>query len=375
MSVNNNTHKPERVGHKLGNKRGSAMILLAVCIVTLFAFAMIAIDGAILMTSRTQLHSAADAAALAGASGLLDGGQAEAIARAMDYSSYNEAVQQTMSPVVINANDVSFPEQWVVRVRTHRTAATGDPLRTYFRRVINPFTSNMADMTAIAAARAFDVCGARCLRPWAIPDRWDDVNVNGIFDAGEMYDAAATGYNAPADVGLTIMLKTGNPNQAIASGIFFPVNYPPIDKYPGEDPLTGGNWYREFISECEPYVVEPGDRLQLEPGNMVGPTKQGMEALINKDPNAYWDPGSKSIVNSAYGLSPRIALVPFFDPTLPPTSGRNEVLVTKLGAFFIESLAGGGEVYGRFIEITTQGVACAGGAGGPSFLKGIVLVE
>ena len=69
-----------------------------------------------------------------------------------------------------------------------------------------------------------------------------------------------------------------------------------------------------------------------------------------------------------------MGLVPFFDPTLPPSSGRNYVTVAKLGAFFIESQGPGGSVTGRFIQITTQGNPCAGGLGS-GLVKGIVLVE
>ena len=109
---------------------------------------------------------------------------------------------------------------------------------------------------------------------------------------------------------------------------------------------------------------------------MVGPTKQGMEDLIAQDPTAQWDPINKTIINSAYGISPRIGLVPFFDPTLPPTSGRNSVFVSKIGAFFIQSVSSGGEVNGFFIQITVQGQPCES-EGGPStaLVRGIILVE
>ena len=374
MSVRTH-HSP--TGDKLSlirNERGSALIMVAVAIVAMFAFAVLAIEGSILMTTRTQLHSAADAAALAGGTGLIEGSQAEAVNRAIDFASYNEAYQVGSDPVVITADDVSFPRPDIIRVQTHRTRATGDALRTYFTRIIDPGSDNQAEMTAVAAARVYDVCNARCLRPWAIPDRWNDTNANGVFDAGEFYDPMTTGYLAPGDIGSIITLKVGNPQQAIASGIFYPVDYPPMDDPSGQAPLTGGNWYRNWISECCPWVVGPGDRLQLEPGNMVGPTFQGMDALYLQDPNASWDAGSKSIVNSAYGFSPRIGLVPFFDPTLPPTSGRNWVTVTKLGAFFIDQI-NGNEVKGRFIQVTTQGLACSYNGLGSSFIKGIVLVE
>ena len=346
--------------------------MVAVAMFALFAFAVLAIDGALLLTTRTQLHAAADAAALAGASGLLEGSQNTAIERAINFASYNSAVQDTKAPVIITAADISFPEPDVIRVRTHRTEATGDALRTYFRKVISPFTT--ADVTAVAAAKVYDVCGGRCLKPWSIPDRWDDANDNGAYDEGELYDPDITGYQAPGDVGVGITLKVGNPQQTIAPGIFFPINFPPLDNEYGEKPLTGGKWYETWISDCTPYLVEVGDRLQLEPGNMVGPTKHGMEDLIAQDPNAEWDPGSKTVVGSDFGLSPRIGLIPFFDPTQPPSSGRNFVTVVKLGAFFIESTGPGGQVNGRFIQISTQGIPCPGGTSS-SFIKTIVLVE
>ncbi len=355
-----------------GSKRGSTLIMVCVSLTALFAFAVLAIDGAILMTAKNQLQSAADAAALAGASGLLAGSQDEAVGRAMDFSSANRAVEQDQTPVVISAGDVTFPESDVCRVRTHRTVATGDPLRTYFVRVISP-GSTASDMTAVAAAQAFDVCGSKCIKPWVIPDRYNDINGDGECDPGE-YDPDVTGYRAPVDVGVEITLKVGNPHQTIAPGIFFPCDFPPLDNEEGIKPYTGGDMYRQWISECEPFMVEEGDRLQLEPGNMVGPTSQGMDNLIAQDPGARWDSGTHTVVNSAFGLSPRIGLVPFFDPTLPPTSGRKWVTVTKIGAFFIESIKGNGDVTGRFMKVTIGGVPCGTGLGN-SLVKGITLIE
>jgi hypothetical protein len=349
--------------------------MVTVSIVAMFAFAVLAIDGAILMTTRTQLHAAADAAALAGASGLIDGTESDAIDRAINFASYNKAYEVGSDPVIIGPEDITFPEENVIRVTTHRTAATGDPLRTFFLRVINPLSNNTSDMTAVAAAKAYDVCSSRCMKPWAIPDRWNDANENGVWDDGEVYDPIGTGYVAPVDVGATIVLKVGNPQQAITSGIFYPVDFPPLDNPDGESPLTGGSWYENWISGCSPYVVGVGDRLQLEPGNMVGPTTHGMDDLVAQDPGAYWNAGSQTIEGSAFGLSPRIGLVPFFDPTLPPDSGRNWVSVTKVGAFFIESVGPGSQVVGRFIQITSQGNPCAGGGLGSGLVKGIVLVE
>lgn len=376
MNMPRRANDPERkLRRLLSNDRGSALIAVAVAIFAVFAFAVLGIDAAVLMTAKTQLQAAADAAALAGASGLLEGDQDEAIRRAVDYSSFNLAIRADLEPVVITPDDVSFPQPDVVRVETHRTAATGDALRTYFLRVVNPFSDNTADVRAVAAARAYDVCSSRCLKPWAIPDRWEDADSNGIYNTGDYYDKDITGYNAPLDVGASMVLKVGNPQQSISPGIFFPVCYPPLNNPEGINPETGSDMYNQWIAECNPYTVGPGDQLLVEPGNMVGPTVHGIDDLFALDPNAQWDPVSQQIINSNFALSPRIGLVPFFDPTRPPGSGRNYVTVVKVGAFFIESTGPGSQVNGRFIEVTSQGQPCPGGGMGQSFVKAIILIE
>ena len=114
-------------------------------------------------------------------------------------------------------------------------------------------------------------------------------------------------------------------------------------------------------------VVEPGDKLQTEPGNKVGPTRQGVQELISEDPGAYWDTGSKSIKGSAYKdplLSPRVALIPFFDPLQPPYSGRNYVVVHQLGAVFIQGIDSKGNITGRFIKAVPYKPKDSGGGNG-----------
>ncbi|MFH1755540.1 MAG: pilus assembly protein TadG-related protein [Candidatus Latescibacterota bacterium] len=356
------------------NQRGSVLLMVAFTITALFAFAALAIDGAIMMTARTQLHNAADAAALAGASGLLQGGPDVAIDRAIRFASLNNAVEKKLSTVKITADDISFPAPNIIRVRTHRTEATDDALRTYFLRIVRPINGNRTDVSATSAAQVYDICGARCLKPWMIPDRWDDANNNDIYDDGEYYDKDATGYTAALDAGTQVVLKVSDPHETIESGVFFPVTYPPLDTGQG-NPETGAKDYYNWIVGCTPYLVNSGDRVVIEPGNMVGPTRHGLEELTAQDPNAYWNDYSECVSGSAYARSPRIALVPFFDPRFPPTSGRNWITVTKIGAFFIEQLHPNGDVTGRFIKVTAQGSPCSNKALGNSMVKGIALVE
>jgi hypothetical protein len=343
--------------------------MVAGAMAMVFGFAALAIDGAILMATRTQLSNAADAAALAGATALINGDEAEAVERAVQFAGLNTAFEENQSPVKIAPGDVTFPAPDEIRVVTHRTGTHG--VRTYFLRMIGG--PDATDMTAAATAKVSDLCSSRCLKPWAIPDRWNDTNGNGLWEPGEYYDVEGTGYIAPRDVGEPAILKLGSAHDTAVPGIFYAINFPPLDSEEGK-PLSGASWYRSWIEGCSPYRVSVGDRLQTEPGRMVGPTDQGVRELIAQDPGAYWDASTKTVQGSAFTQSPRVGLIPFFDPTLSPAPGRNYVTVAKLGAFFVESIDRDNDVHGRFIQITTQGQACEGGSG-TSFAKSIVLVE
>jgi hypothetical protein len=407
---NNTRNQALSISRLRGNQRGSVMITMAVSIVALFAFAIVAIDGAILMTTKTQLQNAADAACLACASGLATGGtvterEVVAVARAIEIAGENGAIKEDLAPVVIDASDIEFLEDHTkCRVTTHRTEAKGDPLRTYFLKIIDLARPNTADVSAVATAEVFDICGTTCIKPWAVPDRWDDTdgdnvfdpaeeytdsNGNGVYDAGEpftdddgdavwdaaeYYDPIITGYLPPGDVGQPITLHADAPPGPVAEGHYYSINLPPLGN-PEQAPLPGGDWYREWIRSCAPWPVAPGDSVQLEPGLMVGPTIQGILDLIAQDPLAAWDPTTKSIVDSPFGLSPRVALVPFYDPNFPPVSGRNYVKITKIGAFFMESVGPGSRVNARFIKIGVPGAPCDDPNAPPTFLIGLHLVE
>ena len=364
------------------NEAGSVILTFAISIAALFCFAVVAIDGAILMTTKNQLQCAADAAALAGASAYYQG-DFEVRRRAGVYAAYNYAVQDIKRPCTIDVNaDVVIERNTdppYVQVTTHRTQATGDPLRTYFLKILDvaagmaPNRPNRVDVTARARANLVDQCGAMCIKPWAIPDRWQELSVppNTSFDPGvDQYDPIVTGYIAPQDVGLQITLKQGSPQDATAPGQFNPIDLPPINK---GNPITGADQYREWIATCCPFIIGPGDTCITENGNMVGPTNQGVQDLIDLDPLAYWD-GTKVVSNLP--VSPRIVLVPFYDPTYSPGSGKTQVIISKIGAFFIERrLPGqGSQVIGRFVQVTAPGVPCANNTG-QSLVQGLQLIQ
>jgi hypothetical protein len=409
---NNRSHTGGGLLALVRNQRGAIMVMVAGLVMGggILCFCILAIDAPILMTTKTQLQNAADAAALGGAPFyLVDSSDEDQTARdiAKSLAAANFAVQDSIQPVIIGDADVTFPVVYGrkrIEVRTHRTVATNDPLKMYFLRLPFASNTNLADVQAVAAAEQYDVCAVQCVKPWAIPDRWDDadgdgfytlgedyddLNDNGVYDFGEpfdddnldgvrepdeFYDPLLTGYLAPGDVGSILILHSDATPGTFAPGQYFSIDLPPIG-YPGQDPLPGGDYYRQWIAECAPYYVSPGDSCLLEPGLMVGPTTQGCRDLIALDPGAYWDPVTQQVVSDYPGLSPRIIFVPFFDPLFGPHSGKGFVRISKIGAFFIEGVQGNGNVTARFIEVAAPGEPCEEQSQAGSFFTSIRLVK
>jgi hypothetical protein len=208
-----------------------------------------------------------------------------------------------------------------------------------------------------------------CVKPWAIPDKWNDQHDDpndGVWTADDTFETVdahgnplsdpdvyvspfnpigvATGFTLPRDLGLLITLKIADPQDGMKSGFFYAINI----GIAGE----GANRYRSAISTCQdapPPVY--GDHLQPLTGNMKGPTVQGVADLINLDPNAEWDPISKTVINSCApspacgAVSPRIVTVLAFDPMEYERSwwpgGQPSLQATNIVGVFIDGLVGG----------------------------------
>jgi Flp pilus assembly protein TadG len=368
----------------LKDEKGVSMIMVAIAIVVIFGFAVAAIDLSMIQLAKTQLQNAADAAALAGAMVLFtsSGDQAVATAEAIRIAGLNEAVQDIQRPVVIGESDVTFPQPTRVKVTTHRRIDTGDPVTLYFLKVLGG--SNLGNVTATATATVWCISGTDCLRPFCPPDRWDDVdndsiwdpaeefvdasgngvydpgepftdaNGNAVWDDAEFYHPLQTGYKAPDDIGVQITLKLRNSSKSPRMCYYYAVRFGPE----GCDTIySGGDVYRGWIcGEREPFVISIGDRLHMEPGNMVGPTAQGLQCLISLDPAAEWDPGTGTVINSAYPTSPRVIKLAAFDPTLgiQDCHGVDCITVAKIMVVFIEEHTGD-DVVGRFMQTAAEG--------------------
>lgn len=403
------------------NNRGIAVIWVAISLSLIVAAAIMALDLSAIQTTRTQLQNAADAAALAAATELVPDGRTveerkdDATDGAIAIAAENRAlVGRTIDAVNINAGDVIFPIDTRVTVTTHRTEATGDPLHTYFIKLLPPYDDDgLADIWADATAEVISASGTAGLFPWVLPDRYedkdgdgkwdfredlddtnsnglwdpgedfDDVDKDGVWDEGDFYDSILTGYGtAPPspfnDAGIELVLKQGNPAGTLTSGFFYPTRMPPTDHDSGEDPYGGASIYEDWIINKSPYVVRIGDVLRLEYGNMVGPTKKGVNTILDNCPTSYFDMPSGPVLGHNHPTTvpcPRIGAIAFFDPSNVQGSSDKLVTVVKLSYWFVNRMAGKqNTIYGRLIEIADPDAVGGGGFSG-GFIYSIKLVE
>jgi len=317
------------------NEKGSALIFAALVMVSMVGFAALAIDTGMILTADHQLQNAVDAAALAGASGLLNN-QSVATSRAIAAGGLNDCINQAVN---ISAANVSYPTPTRIRVQANRR--------------VNLFVApilgiNTSTVTAASSALVDKVSETTRLKPWAIPDlNWT---------IGDPVVLKAGGLGAPST----------NPSY------FYAIDYPPLNK---GNPVTGSDAYNDGINNSYQGTVTIGDQIQLEPGNMSGPTDQGVNYLVSQDPGAFWDAQQGAVLgsNSPGFSSPRIIKIPFYDSNDPPHSGRSTITVTGLGSFFLEGITSDGDVIGRFMKITSAGNN-KGGPGSGTIYK-IKLIE
>ncbi|MBU1247364.1 MAG: hypothetical protein KKB70_01590 [Proteobacteria bacterium] len=366
-------HRFLRIGR---DERGVASLLLGLVLSVLVGFAALAVDTAYIYMKRASLQTAADAGALAGANTLLAyGGNLDDIRDvALEYARRN----LVDSDVPVNAvldSDVIFlrdgtpseddPNQ--VEITISLTEERGNALDLYFGHVIGV---DWANLTATARAGIVSVTTSKCIKPFMVPTKfnWDDraEPVGSKFRDNDQLDVESDlematievyGY-ADEDMGATILLKPGDPSLAMVPSHYNLMDLPPVNK---GTPIAGAAMLAENIRGCtgsnSETVVEAGDLMQLEPGNKVGPARSAINEVITSDPGAYWDSGTQSIEGSSFEdpmASPRVALIAFYDPRVPPVSGRTTLEVYQLGAVFIESISGKSDIQARFINAVAR---------------------
>jgi hypothetical protein len=236
----------------VSDQRGAVTVIVALTMAGLMAMVALGVDLGALYNARSEAQRAADAAALAGASAFLEYAQERArsvaVERATTFATSNDIRGTPIEPedVTISVN----LDNSTVRAQVRR-----NNVPTWFARLFGVESVNVgAEATAWAGASG----AAQCLKPFAIPDMWnettDDLNGNRIWDEGERwrYDPEAgdtyvpfsgpgggsneTGYGSDwrngrtdatgrtytADYGRRITIKTTDPHQTIVPSFFLP---------------------------------------------------------------------------------------------------------------------------------------------------------
>lgn len=344
------TRKNIRTLWTRGEDRGAIGVMLALAMAVLLGSAAMAIDLGHLMNVRTESQRVADLAALAGASAFIDAqgpGLAAAIdSRAKNYAGLND-VDQTSVTLLSSDIDIDFTDERV-RVTVHHTQTRGNPIQTIFARVLG---INTVDVVTTAVAEAFPAAGATCILPFMLPDRYDELGGDPTRYDGdppdyyESFDPAnpspsATGYTED-DKGLQLVIK---PSQGNTAGKPNPSWYYPIAIF-----NTGGSAYRDAIAGCvnPERVFVLGEMIPTEPGAMVGPTRQGVNALVAQAPTHAWHDGNNCVVDTAasdpnlcLGGSPRLRPVPMMAPPDAPANGRKDVPIMNWAGIFVEGMQG-----------------------------------
>jgi len=365
-------------------ERGAIIVQAAIAMVVLVGFSAFVVDYGVLWLSREQAQDAADAAAMAGA-----------IARAYDEDppSPGGVVEQSAAGMA-STNPVWFeaPGSFVdpdacpspdrcVRVDVHRDGTFGStPLPVIFGSVLG-LTSQEVRATATAQVAVGN--GTTCLKPWAIPDKWVELNPvpgpwlpTSVFEAYDESGPGAGSLLVPADsyippdpsdvgtglvsrgamnqLGLGLTLSFENPagSSPISPGFLLPLD------------LAGGNLYAENISGCNGRLTAIGQYIGTDNNGLLSDTTDGFSALIAADPAATWNPATKNVDNSCAPtcapISPRLVAIAVFDveryqfwrannawpPECPSGGSGRCVQVVNIIGFFLDGTGGPGEATG-----------------------------
>jgi Flp pilus assembly protein TadG len=405
----------------LGNDRGAILVHVALILLVLMAFTTFVADYGLLWVSRRQAQNSADAAALAGAIGLAFDNASDltdtGAAKLSAFAASQDNLVWGQPPSVIKATDITFAtcpsgSGNCIRVNVYRNFERGNQLPVFFGYFVG-LTSQGIRATATAAVEAANA--TTCLKPWAVIDKWAEhwpidpgtwtlgsstfdkydkwgnldpaITTPDVFTAPTAYDFGtgfhpfeADGHTYTSDWGREMILKEGQQSDySFATGWFAALAL---------TNSTGGNDYNYNIEHCVGVTYKVGDLIQTEPGQMQGPTAQGVltdvNSLINQDVNAVWDPslnaGHGGVRGSAYTLSPRIVAIPLVNPDIMMqlnSGGRTTVPISNIMGFFIASFDNSAKSITGYMQPMPGEFVAGGGPTGPggSFLRAIVLVR
>lgn len=301
-----------------GRRKGSVLVIAALSMTVLLSVGALAVDYGYAVLMRERLQRSVDAAALCGAMELAMGRTGTAASSAVDMGNTN--LSATYS--------VSFPAG-------NRCHVDGEKsLRTFFAAVLG---RDSMTVRAHAEAIASPVSAVQGLRPFAI------VPPVGGFIYGTTY---------------TIKYGPGQESESF-HGNFNAVALDPDDKG-ARDYLENIKFGAEGWINIDGDITTDDDWIDTEPGNMAGPTKEGVNYLVDQDSHD-WDYYQS---NGGIELSSRLITIPIIE-SMVDINGRELVHVIGFARVFLENALGTGndvDVYARFVKIATPNSRTGGNA-------------
>jgi hypothetical protein len=284
----------------MSEQRGSVLVLTTLCSLALMGFAAMAVDVGRTVATRTRLQRVADSAALAGCKDLPNG-QAQARAAALDFAGRNG--------IALTSSDVTFPDASSVRVRVDR------PVNTVFARVLGIM---QYPVPSAATAEVLAATRTKGLRPWGIAaDDFQDYRTDITYGL-KLGEGGGGGGGCHQHGG-------GNFHALALDG-------------------SGAASYGSTIINGSTQSYAVGGPVETEPGNMVGPTRQGVESLIGNDRHTSY---AQALAAGDTDCPRLISMIVTRQASFG--HGRNTLTVDGFATFFITG-NDGGEVTGQFVR-------------------------
>ncbi|HEV2885083.1 MAG TPA: Tad domain-containing protein [Pyrinomonadaceae bacterium] len=346
-------------------ERGSILATSAIGMLSVLLAVGLGVDISRFYLAKSELQNAADAAALAGVSGL--NSTSEGIIEAG-----NRAVQ-TMNGFNFNNQAVTFPRTNVVYAKNlggpyiSEGAAQDDPKDIRFVQVTTP-------PSAVPVSFAMSVLGS----------------------SKNLSATATAGYSVPLNVPCNWLpaFVLDDPENPISPNNLYTFRLPPGNHVsPGNYQLLspegpGGSDTRTGMANGVSVCAKPGDKIPTKTGETAGAVRQGINTRFDiyqgpVDPDVsppdtnvapeidYLDyrKGTPMETPSHPGVAGRrVVIIPI--SLEPPGEGRDYIVIDRFGVFFLQSPVGGGNGGDLKAEYVGDPVLIGNGtydpAGGPA---------
>lgn len=312
--------KIEIVLKHLKSKKGNSAIIFLLTSTLFIGMLAFITDAGMMYLEKSRLQNAVDAIALAAIQDYPNG-EAAMLAQAYHYADLNNV---NSADLLINLSDSN----------KRITVTINKKVQMYFARIFD-ITDEMVQATA--SAKIGTIVAADGIRPFAVEEQTFEFGMTYILKKG-----ASDAY-------------TGNYG-ALALGGTGALNYKNNLQYGYHGEIGIGD------------LVEIGEDLETEPGNMAGPTYEGVSYLLEQDTCTSHD------LTKLEKDCPRLIVIPVIDSF--DVQGRTTVKIMGFVSFFLEETTYDGgktEVKGKFIKTLGQGEIDETAAG--FGMLGVKLVE